>query len=132
MVVKGVDDMRMSGRRRGRGTGRLLTLVLLALTGIPLAVPALANDFPTAARVDYVIGCMAANGQDQIIMSKCACSIDYIAERMTFAEYTEIETIKRMRLVAGERAGIFREVPRITDAMNHFQLLQVEADLQCF
>ena len=36
------------------------------------------------------------------------------------------------RLVPGERAGIFRDVPRIRDALDHFQLLQVEADLQCF
>lgn len=93
---------------------------------------AMANDFPTAARVDYVIGCMAANGQDQIVMAKCACSIDYIAERMSFAEYTEIETIKRMRLVPGERAGAFRDVPGVRDKMDLFQLLQVEADLQCF
>ena len=111
---------------------RLSAVALIFAAAMTPGGAALANDFPTAARVDYVIGCMAANGQDQIVMSKCACSIDYIAERMTFAEYTEIETIKRMRLVAGERAGIFREVPRITDAMNHFQLLQVEADLQCF
>ena len=96
------------------------------------AAPALANDFPTAARVDYVIGCMAANGEDQIVMAKCSCSIDYIASQMTYAEYTEIETIKRMRLVPGERAGVFRDVPRIRDALDHFQMLQVEADLQCF
>ena len=124
--------MTMSGRRRARSRASLFAVLLTGLAGLLSADAAMANDFPTAARVDYVIGCMAANGQDQIVMSKCACSIDYIAERMTFAEYTEIETIKRMRLVPGERAGIFREVPRITDAMNHFQLLQVEADLQCF
>ena len=93
---------------------------------------AAANDFPTAARVDYVIGCMAANGQDQIVMAKCACSIDYIASQMSYAEYTEIETIKRMRLVPGERAGLFRDVPQMRDALDQFQLLQVEADLQCF
>ena len=111
-----------------------LRLAGFALAGL-LAMPsgaALANDFPTAARVDYVIGCMAANGQDQLVMAKCACSIDYIADRMSYAEYTEIETIKRMRLVPGERAGIFRDVPRIRDALDYFQLLQVEADLQCF
>lgn len=96
------------------------------------AGPATANDFPTAARVDYVIGCMASNGQDQLVMAKCACSVDYIAEQMSFADYTEIETIKRMRLVAGERASLFREVPRVRDALDRFQLLQVEADLQCF
>lgn len=93
---------------------------------------AAANDFPTAARVDYVIGCMAANGQDQIVMAKCACSVDYIASQMSYADYVEIETIKRMRLVPGERAIVFRDVPETRDALDHFQMLQVEADLQCF
>ena len=112
---------------RSLGVGALAVVIAaLPTTG------ALANDFPTAARVDYVLGCMAANGQDQLVMAKCSCSIDYIADRMAYAEYTEIETIKRMRLVPGERAGIFRDVPRIRDALDHFQLLQVEADLQCF
>ena len=109
-----------------------LGLVCASISMMAAGGVAAANDFPTAARVDYVIGCMAANGQDQIVMSKCSCSIDYIAERMSFAEYIEIETIKRMRLVPGERAGVFRDVPGVRDALDFFQLLQVEADLQCF
>ena len=119
------------GRRRAAGDLPLVRMICV-IAALTVASPALANDFPTAARVDYVIGCMAANGQDQLVMSKCSCSIDYIAERMSFAEYTEIETIKRMRLVPGERAGVFRDVPGVRDALDHFQLLQVEADLQCF
>ncbi len=111
---------------------RLLGAVLVCAAAAAIARTAAANDFPTAARVDYVIGCMAANGQDQLVMAKCSCSIDYIADHMSYADYTEIETIKRMRLVPGERAGIFRDVPRIRDALDRFQLLQVEADLQCF
>ena len=119
--------------RLGPAAGLRAWISLAGALAVMLAAgPAAANDFPTAARVDYVLGCMAANGQDQIVMAKCSCSIDYIAERMAYAEYTEIETIKRMRLVPGERAGIFRDVPRIRDALDYFQLLQVEADLQCF
>ena len=75
---------------------------------------------------------MAANGQDQIVMAKCSCSIDYIAAQMSYADYAEIETIQRMRLMPGERAGVFRDVPSVRDKIERFQLLQVEADLQCF
>ncbi|NNG05911.1 MAG: hypothetical protein HKM95_17665 [Inquilinus sp.] len=94
--------------------------------------PAAGNDFPTSARVDYVIGCMAANGRSQLTMAKCSCSVDYIASQMSYVEYAEIETIKRMRLVPGERASVFRDVPAANDALDRFQLIQVEADLQCF
>ena len=111
---------------------RTVLLVAALMCATVPGASATANDFPTAARVDYVIGCMAANGQDQIVMAQCSCSIDYIATRMPYAEYIEIETIKRMRLVPGERAGIFRDVPGVRDKLDLFQLLQVEADLQCF
>ena len=126
--------------RFGRALNRIVVIaeqrfrrVVLGSAWLLLAAtPALGNDFPTTARVDYVLGCMAVNGQTQLIMAKCACSIDYIADRMSFAEYTEIETIKRMRPMPGERASLFRDVPGMTDALDRFQLIQVEADLQCF
>ena len=51
------------------------------------------NDYPTATRVDYVLGCMAANGQTYLIMQKCACSIDVIASLIPYEEYERVETI---------------------------------------
>ncbi len=123
--------MRPNPGRHG-AVRRYAAMGLVTLMAALAGGSASANDFPTAARVDYVLGCMASNGQDQIALAKCSCSIDYIADYMTYAEYTEIETIKRMRLVPGERAGVFRDVPTIRDALDRFQLLQVEADLQCF
>ena len=52
---------------------------LLAATGLVLApVPAFANAYPTEATADYVIGCMAANGQTRDALRRCACSIDAI------------------------------------------------------
>ncbi|MBI1209425.1 MAG: hypothetical protein GC191_19340 [Azospirillum sp.] len=90
------------------------------------------NDFPTSARVDYVLGCMASNGDDRLVMEKCACSIDQIAGRIPYKDYEKIETIMRMRQAQGERAAVFREVPWIKDAVDRFRQLQVEADLVCF
>ena len=37
------------------------------------------NDYPTAARADYVFGCMKVNGETQELLQKCSCSIDVIA-----------------------------------------------------
>ena len=55
-------------------------LIVLALLSLP--VEALAgNDYPTVARADYVLGCMAANGNTRIALEKCACALDSIAER---------------------------------------------------
>lgn len=96
------------------------------------AAGAHANDFPTAARVDYVLGCMAANGQGPEQLMRCSCSVDVIAEMMPYEEYEEVETIKRMQLVPGERSAVFRDPAWMQDRMEKFRQAQVQADLQCF
>jgi hypothetical protein len=90
------------------------------------------NGYPTAARVDYVLGCMAANGQDYLTMQRCSCSIDHIAEEVSFEAYERVETIMRMREARGELALLFRTSPSIDEEVQTFRQAQVEADLRCF
>lgn len=117
--------------RRFAGSGAaLLACVLLA--GPAATQASAANDYPTEARVDYVIGCMAANGQSRLTMRKCACSIDYIAERMPYERYVEVETVKRMMDVPGERTAMFRDSQFASTLLDDFRQLQVQADLKCF
>ena len=55
------------------------------------------NDYPTAARADYVFGCMAANGQTRDNLQRCACSIDVIAFILAYDDYVAAETVLSMR-----------------------------------
>ena len=59
------------------------------------------NDYPTAARADYVFACMTTNGQTREALSRCACAIDTIAAAIPYADYEKAETILRMRHEAG-------------------------------
>lgn len=93
---------------------------------------ALANDYPTSARVDYVIGCMAANGHNVLAMQKCSCSIDTIAEKFPYERYERVETILRMRAGRGELGLMFRTSRALEDDVQAFRRAQVEADLRCF
>lgn len=106
-------------------------LAAIVLAAFPAAAGP-ANDYPTAARADYVIACMAANGQSHVVMEKCACSIDAIADRITYDDYTAIETVKVMADMPGERAGIFRSSGWAKDLMDRFRQAQVAADRKCF
>jgi hypothetical protein len=45
------------------------------------------NDYPTSTRADYVIGCMAANGNTREALLKCSCAIDAISVRMPYSHY---------------------------------------------
>ena len=97
-----------------------------------LSAPASANDYPTAARVDYVLGCMAANGQNRLVMERCACSIDTIASLLPYARYEQVETIMRMREGRGELGMLFRTETGIEAQVQEFKQAQVEADMRCF
>jgi len=92
----------------------------------------LANSYPTEATADYVIGCMAANGQTQDSLRRCACSIDTIASSVAFDVYERADTVLRLRQVGGEAAGMFRDVPQLKAVVDQLRLAQVEADFRCF
>ncbi len=107
----------------------LAALLLLAGAGAGAA----ANDFPTAARADYVLGCMAANGNTRLALERCACSLDAIAEQMPFARYEEADTALRMQAGnLGERSAMFRDPPGVRAAVEDLRRAQAEATLRCF
>ncbi|WP_299359866.1 hypothetical protein [uncultured Paracoccus sp.] len=92
----------------------------------------LVNDYPTEARAEYVFGCMAANGQSQDVLRRCACSIDQIASILPFEDYTAAETVLRMRQGGGERGALFRGAPAIRDVLADLRRAQAEAEMICF
>lgn len=114
-----------------KGALALRALVMAVATASGSAT-AQANDYPTTARVDYVLGCMAANGQDYLVMQKCSCSIDIIADAMPYDRYERVETIMRMREGRGELGMLFRTSRMLEDELQKFKQAQIEADLQCF
>ncbi len=72
-----------------------------------------ANDFPTQARVEFVLQCVKDNGGETYKnLYGCICMIDNIAGQMSYSEFEEASTFGAMRMVPGERAGIFRENDR--------------------
>jgi hypothetical protein len=106
--------------------------------GAAAFVPAIAqdsvNDYPTAARADYVFGCMAANGQTQDALLRCSCSIDVIASIVPYDEYEAAATVLSMRQVrgGGEKMTMFRDTNWAKAAVEKLRRAQVEADLRCF
>ena len=45
------------------------------------------NDYPTAARADYVFACMKTNGETRQALEQCSCSIDIIASVLPYDRY---------------------------------------------
>ena len=93
---------------------------------------ALENDYPTVARADYVLGCMASNGQTRRALEQCSCSIDHIASVLPYERYVQAETILRTLQVGGERVAAFRASARHKEMVNDLRRAQAEADMICF
>ena len=121
------------------------SLAAVLATGLVAAAPAPAqteaptdpdqfvNDYPTAARVDYVIGCMAANGQTVEMLHKCSCSIDFIASLIPYAEYERIETLMQLQQLPGAgRNAIYKNSVWANKAVTTFKEAQAESTLRCF
>jgi len=114
-----------------RNLGLYVGLVVLALT----AATAWAddNDYPTSARSNYVIGCMAANGNTREALFKCSCAIDTIASLMPYSRYEQAETALGLQAGGGVggRVGLFRDPPQIKAVIEELHRAQAEANLQC-
>ncbi|ABV92217.1 conserved hypothetical protein [Dinoroseobacter shibae DFL 12 = DSM 16493] len=113
----------------------------LALLAALMAIPAVAhadtvaerlNDFPTAARADYVFACMVANGQTREMLDRCSCSIDEIAAILSYEDYLAAETVLSMRRVGGERMSFFQSAAMAENIVAELRRAQAEAEVICF
>jgi hypothetical protein len=130
----------MTGPRLAATTfGNLLAVASVSGLGLALLLaavgPAVAdgNDYPTSTRADYVIGCMAANGNTRLALLKCSCAIDTIAGLMPYSKYETAETALSMQAGGGVggRVGLFRDPPQIKAVIDELRRAQAEANLQC-
>jgi hypothetical protein len=112
------------------GSGAVLAVLVIAATARATAEDI--NDYPTAARADYVFGCMKANGETQEVLQKCSCSIDVIASLIPYDRYVMTETILSMSQVTGPVGSEFRSTEPAKLALQEFRRAQAEAEVRCF
>lgn len=98
-----------------------------------VALTAQANDFPTQARVEYVLGCMnSRGGQNYSVMYPCICAIDKIASEFTYQQYEQAEVFSHLWSTAGERGGVFRDPDGARSAVDKLKAVVEKAEKSCF
>ncbi len=90
------------------------------------------DDYPTVAIVDYVHGCMKANGETRSALQSCSCSIDVISSIVPYQRYEAAETFMSLGLQTGERGVLFRQGAVAKSAVSELRRAQAEADVRCF
>ena len=104
--------------------------LLLMLCATPVAY---ANDFPTRARIEFVLGCMReSKAPPQEAMYKCSCAIDAIAEKVRYSDWVDLSTISNGITIAGERGGVVRDLKDGRKLIASYKDLQANAKKQCF
>src|SRR5262245_4052412 len=105
---------------------------VLTLGGLAAVQHAEANVYPTEVVADYVIGCMASNGESQDMLRRCSCSIDAVSSIVPYDTYEKASTILQMRQVAGDATAVFRGMTMLDEIVKQLRLAQIEADFRCF
>ncbi|MCG8488866.1 MAG: hypothetical protein MI756_15430 [Chromatiales bacterium] len=91
------------------------------------------QNYPTSAKVDYVIGCMASNGQSHEIMQKCSCSIDLIEQKIPYDEYVQISTLLSLQQMSNSgRNAIYKNSTWSQKAVAKLRDIQADSTLRCF
>lgn len=109
-------------------------LPLPALLGVLLAQPARAadNDYPTAARAEFVFACMTTNGGNQEALQRCSCAIDVIATLLPYDKYEKAETVLRMRRQSGGYLGQMFRSAATNEIVRELEEAQAESEVRCF
>ena len=111
---------------------RIVAALIVLMTTAIVARAEEVNDYPTAARVEYVFGCLKANDETRQAIEQCSCSIDVIASLLPYDRYVTAETVLSMSQVRGNLGGQFRTSEQASSALNDLRRAQAEAEVRCF
>jgi hypothetical protein len=101
------------------------------LFGVLLPAPALAYEYPTVDRVEFVLECMKNNGGEYHFLYKCSCVIDAVAKEMPYQAYVDASTVARYAGMGGERAGVFRDPEPMKEMAKNYRTLRAKAGKEC-
>jgi len=116
--------------RRAAACGAFLTTGLV-LAGPTDAAPRI-NDFPTQARVEYVLACMSDVASDYVYMQKCSCAVDTIAAHLTYDQFVDAQTIRSVQQSFNAHADVYRNLDIAKERLDKFYRAEALAELKCF
>ena len=88
--------------------------------------------YPTPVIADYVLACMASNGNSFTSLHQCSCSIDLIMSKISHEDFEKVNTIMQVRLDKGQRGIFYRDSHWAKNAVEKFERVQAESTLKCF
>jgi len=89
------------------------------------------HSYPTQARVEYVNECIAHHQDSLANMYQCSCTIDRIADVLTYDEFVNTITFARYSGLPGEGGAEFRDSDEAKSKAKRFRELEKIAQREC-
>lgn len=89
------------------------------------------HSYPTAARVEYVLDCMAKGGDKLAALYQCSCTVDRLADALDYDAYVEASTYAKYAALPGEGGAIFRDAPDAKRLAKMFRDLETDSLRSC-
>lgn len=89
------------------------------------------HSYPTQARVEYVNECIAKHEDSLANMYQCSCTIDRIADVLTYDEFVNAITFARYSGLPGEGGAEFRDSDEAKSKAKRYRELEKIAQREC-
>jgi hypothetical protein len=112
-----------------------MKVIAAGLAALALCLPARAadvNDYPTAARAEFVFACMKTNGDTPEALRRCSCAIDVIATLLSYDRYVAAETVASLAQSHGQAGMLMRSSALAKATLTELRRAQAEAEIRCF
>jgi hypothetical protein len=111
----------------------LASTLMFASAGAAWGQAQQSNDFPTLARVEFVIECLSEHpGPRHEMLYKCVCAVDRLAEAVPYDRWIDLSTFAKAQPMAGERGAYVRERADIQSHLKSYRELQSKVKKACF
>lgn len=89
------------------------------------------HSYPTQARVEYVNECIAKHDDSLANVYQCSCTIDRIADVLSYDEFVNAITFARYSGLPGEGGAVFRDSDEAKSAAKRFRELEKQVQREC-
>ncbi|HEY0941040.1 MAG TPA: hypothetical protein VGE08_13140 [Steroidobacter sp.] len=116
---------------RAVGIAATALLIFGTLFGTSASSAPPVHYYPTEARVEYVNECIANHDDSLANVYQCSCTIDRIADHLSYDDFVTAITFARYAGLPGEGGAIFRDSEQARATAKRFRLLESEAQRAC-
>lgn len=111
-----------------------LTALTVSALLMGASTSALAFEYPTVERVEFVEACTQEHSTKphQEMVYKCSCVLDQFAKQVSYDEFVDLSTAFKAYTMAGERGNMVRDSTTGRDLNKRYKALMAAAKEGCF